>query len=63
MQVIIRSGLLIDVYWFSFVSASSLNGQKDSIYSLALNSMGTVLVSGSTEKVNYKHAFTVKFQI
>lgn len=37
--------------WFFFTSASSLNGQKDSIYSLALNSMGTVLISGSTEKV------------
>lgn len=34
-----------------FLAASSLNGQKDSIYSLALNSIGTVLVSGSTEKV------------
>lgn len=33
------------------VTTSSLNGQKDSIYSLALNSMGTVLVSGSTEKI------------
>ncbi|XP_015775077.1 PREDICTED: WD repeat-containing protein 48-like [Acropora digitifera] len=33
------------------VTTSSLNGQKDSIYSLALNSIGTVLVSGSTEKI------------
>ena len=31
--------------------ASSLNGNKDSIYSVAMNSMGTVIVSGSTEKV------------
>ncbi|XP_058951247.2 WD repeat-containing protein 48-like isoform X2 [Pocillopora verrucosa] len=33
------------------VTTSSLNGQKDSIYSLALNTMGTVLISGSTEKI------------
>ena len=32
-------------------SASSLNGNKDSIYSLAMNQSGTVIVSGSTEKV------------
>jgi WD40 repeat protein len=32
-------------------SASSLNGNKDSIYSLAMNQPGTVIVSGSTEKV------------
>ena len=38
-------------FCFFFISASSLNGQKDSIYSLALNTMGTVLISGSTEKV------------
>lgn len=37
--------------WFIVTAASSLNGQKDSIYSLGLNSMGTVLISGSTEKV------------
>ena len=30
--------------------ASSLNGNKDSIYSVAMNSMGSVIVSGSTEK-------------
>uniref|UniRef100_A0A6Q2WRA2 WD repeat-containing protein 48 n=1 Tax=Esox lucius TaxID=8010 RepID=A0A6Q2WRA2_ESOLU len=30
---------------------SSLSGNKDSIYSLAMNQMGTVIVSGSTEKV------------
>ncbi|KAJ8893603.1 hypothetical protein PR048_006203 [Dryococelus australis] len=30
---------------------SSLNGNKDSIYSLAMNPSGTVIVSGSTEKV------------
>ena len=35
----------------SSVSASSLNGNKDSIYSLAMNQPGTVIVSGSTEKV------------
>lgn len=35
----------------SVISASSLNGNKDSIYSLAMNQPGTVIVSGSTEKV------------
>ena len=34
-----------------FFSASSLNGQKDSIYSLAMNQSGSVVISGSTEKV------------
>ncbi|MCL4127323.1 UNVERIFIED_CONTAM: hypothetical protein GTU68_032773, partial [Idotea baltica] len=33
------------------VTTSSLNGNKDSIYSLAMNAPGTVIVSGSTEKV------------
>ncbi|XP_071811164.1 WD repeat-containing protein 48-like isoform X2 [Apostichopus japonicus] len=33
------------------VTTSSFNGQKDSIYSLAMNPSGTVLISGSTEKV------------
>uniref|UniRef100_A0AAY5L5Z5 WD repeat-containing protein 48 n=1 Tax=Esox lucius TaxID=8010 RepID=A0AAY5L5Z5_ESOLU len=33
------------------VTTSSLSGNKDSIYSLAMNQMGTVIVSGSTEKV------------
>ena len=47
----IFSFLLIGFFCFFFMSASSLNGQKDSIYSLALNTMGTVLISGSTEKV------------
>lgn len=32
-------------------SASSVSGNKDSIYSLAMNPSGTVIVSGSTEKV------------
>ena len=31
--------------------ASSLSGSKDSIYSLGMNQQGTVVVSGSTEKV------------
>jgi len=30
---------------------SSLNADKDSIYSLAMNATGTLIVSGSTEKV------------
>lgn len=34
-----------------FVSASSLMGCKNSIYALAMNDSGTVIVSGSTEKV------------
>lgn len=33
------------------VTTSSLNGNRDSIYSLAMNPSGTVIVSGSTEKV------------
>lgn len=33
------------------VTTSSLAGNKESIYSLAMNSSGTVLISGSTEKV------------
>lgn len=37
--------------------ASSLSGNKDSIYSLAMNQMGTVIVSGSTEKVRYHLEF------
>lgn len=34
-----------------YSTASSLSGNKDSIYSLAMNPSGTVIVSGSTEKV------------
>lgn len=33
------------------MTTSSLNGNKDSIYSLAMNPAGTIIVSGSTEKV------------
>lgn len=33
------------------VTTSNLSGNKDSIYSLAMNNSGTVIVSGSTEKV------------
>ncbi|XP_012285093.1 WD repeat-containing protein 48 [Orussus abietinus] len=33
------------------VTTSSLTGNKDSIYSMAMNPPGTILVSGSTEKV------------
>lgn len=33
------------------VAASSLSGNRDSIYSLAMNQIGTIIVSGSTEKV------------
>ena len=35
----------------SFPSASPLSGHKDSIYSLAMNDAGSVLLSGSTDKV------------
>ena len=40
---------------FLSFKASSLSGQKDSIYSLSMNNAGTVLVSGSTEKVMIKN--------
>ncbi|CAI4231498.1 unnamed protein product [Auanema sp. JU1783] len=33
------------------VTTSSLNGSKDSIYSLSMNDMGSLIASGSTEKV------------
>lgn len=33
------------------VTTSNLSGNKDSIYSLAMNQPGTIIVSGSTEKV------------
>ena len=33
--------------------ATTLPGHKESIYSIAMNDAGTVLVSGSTEKVCY----------
>lgn len=38
-------------YPIVFSSASSLTGNKESIYSLAMNSAGSVIVSGSTEKL------------
>ena len=41
----------------SQVTTSSLNGNKDSIYSLAMNPAGTIIVSGSTEKVESKMDF------
>jgi len=40
------------ISWCCFMwLASSLNADKDSIYSLTMNASGTVIVSGSTEKV------------
>ncbi|XP_012528857.1 WD repeat-containing protein 48 [Monomorium pharaonis] len=33
------------------VTTSSLSGNRDSIYSLAMNQIGTIVVSGSTEKI------------
>ena len=40
-------------YFFLFISftASSLLGHKQSIYSLAMNRSGSLVISGSTEKV------------
>ena len=38
---------------YPLFTASSLNGQKDSIYSLAMNQSGSVVISGSTEKVSF----------
>ena len=43
----------------SQVTTSSLNGNKDSIYSLAMNPAGTIIVSGSTEKVNSRMGLTI----
>jgi hypothetical protein len=52
MGIVLYSKLFFHIFAFSlFSKASSLSGQKDSIYSLAMNDAGTVLVSGSTEKV------------
>lgn len=38
----------MDNYLFS---ASSLRGTKNSIYSLAMNELGTVIIAGSTENI------------
>lgn len=38
------------VIFVAFVAASSLIGSKESIYSLAMNPSGSIIVSGSTEK-------------
>lgn len=46
------ASLKLKMLTFCFETASSLSGNKDSIYSLAMNQMGTVIVSGSTEKVS-----------
>lgn len=37
--------------FFCLKLASSLTGNKNSIYSLAMNPSGTVIVSGSTERI------------
>lgn len=42
--------MLLIMDFFAF-TASSLNGNKESIYSLAMNPSGTLIVSGSTERV------------
>ena len=39
------------VFLFPPPSASTLSGQKNSVYSIAMNDSGTVLVCGGTEKV------------
>ena len=46
----------LDTHWIlrllpSSLPATTLSGNKDSIYSLAMNDSGTILVSGSPEKV------------
>ena len=44
--------MMMFISWSCFMwLASSLNADKDSIYSLTMNASGTVIVSGSTEKV------------
>lgn len=42
--------------------ASSLSGNKDSIYSLAMNQLGTIIVSGSTEKVRVAWPVSLKLR-
>lgn len=49
--VYVKVSLYLWTYYNLSPTASSLSGNKDSIYSLAMNQMGTVIVSGSTEKV------------
>ena len=39
------------MFCYCCILASSLNGNKDSIYSLAMNAAGSVIISGSTERV------------
>ena len=34
-------------------TARPLNGQKNSVYSIAIDAGGTVVVTGSTERVQY----------
>lgn len=43
--------LTLNVY-DDFITASSLLGHKSSIYSVATNASGSLVISGSTEKVN-----------
>lgn len=44
--------------------ASSVTGQKESIYSLAMNPAGSIIISGSTEKVSVlKNGFIVWYKI
>ncbi|CAB1349755.1 unnamed protein product [Coregonus sp. 'balchen'] len=51
-ELVASAGLDRQIFlWDWDFPASSLSGNKDSIYSLAMNQMGTVIVSGSTEKV------------
>lgn len=50
------------VFLLDFMAASSLSGNKDSIYSLAMNQLGTVIVSGSTEKVWFQAVFLTHCQ-
>lgn len=50
-ETLLLWGECTNVFIFS-MTASSLSGNKDSIYSLAMNQAGTVIISGSTEKVS-----------
>ncbi|XP_033993185.1 WD repeat-containing protein 48 isoform X1 [Trematomus bernacchii] len=51
LMAYLRDILYLWTHYNPSPTASSLSGNKDSIYSLAMNQMGTVIVSGSTEKV------------
>ena len=49
--MLIHYGVVIASH-FPIPIATTLTGQKESVYSIVMNDSGTVLVSGSTEKVS-----------